>query len=183
MQNSWGFSYSFFLKTAIISFVTLILLIFLFSKNESKLNYSSQFGLYAGNVGIGESGPIPTPTASPSATPTPSPTPSPTPVPTPTPTPAPDIIPPFVNITNPTNGAIVSRNRTVTITANSSDASGVQKVEFRVNNVLKCTDTVAPYSCNWSVPAQKKRPYSIEAKSYDNPGNSATHTISVTSSN
>ena len=94
-----------------------------------------------------------------------------------------DITAPTVAITNPTNGAIVPRNTTVTITANSADVSGVQKVEFRVNNVLKCTDSAAPYFCNWSVPPQKNKPYTIEAKSYDNATNTAIHTINVTSSN
>lgn len=94
-----------------------------------------------------------------------------------------DITAPSVNITNPLNGAIVPRNTIVTITANSSDVSGIQKVEFRVNNVLKCTDTTAPYSCNWNVPPQKNKPYAIQAKAFDNVPLTATHTINVTSSN
>lgn len=94
-----------------------------------------------------------------------------------------DVTAPIVSITSPLNGAIVPRGTTVTITANSSDVSGVQKVEFRVNNALKCTDTSAPYSCNWNVPPQKNKPYTIQAKSYDNATNTATQTINVTSSN
>ena len=94
-----------------------------------------------------------------------------------------DITLPSVNITSPLNGSIVPRNKVVTIAANSSDASGVQKVEFRVNNVLKCTDTTPPYSCNWNVPAQRNKSYAIQAKAFDNTSLTATHTINVTSSN
>ncbi len=94
-----------------------------------------------------------------------------------------DIIAPTVNITSPLNGAVVPRGQVTVIQASSADVSGIQKVEFRVNGNLKCTDTTAPYSCNWSVPAQRNKSYNLQAKSYDNAGRTATHTISVTSSN
>lgn len=94
-----------------------------------------------------------------------------------------DITPPTVSITNPQNGAIVPRRSIVTITANAADVSGVIKVEFRVNGSLKCLDTTSPYSCNWNVPIWKNRTYNIEAKAFDILNQTATHTITVTSSN
>jgi Big-like domain-containing protein len=90
-----------------------------------------------------------------------------------------DVTPPSVAITFPADGATVTRRTNVTITANASDNIGVTKVEFYLNNNLKCTDTAAPYSCLWSVP-QAKATYSILAKVYDGAGNTSTSMISVT---
>ena len=87
---------------------------------------------------------------------------------------------PTVSITSPLNGATVPRNSTITITANAADNVGVTKVEFYINNSLKCTDTTAAYSCAWLVPNQKTT-YSLKAKAFDGQGNNVTHTISVTS--
>ena len=87
---------------------------------------------------------------------------------------------PTVAITSPANGAQVTRNTTVNINANASDNVGVVKVEFHVNNVLKCTDTAAAYTCAWQVPNQKST-FSLKATAYDAAGKTATHTISVSS--
>ena len=87
---------------------------------------------------------------------------------------------PTVAITSPVNGAQINRNSTVNINANASDNIGVVKVEFYVNNVLKCTDTAPAYTCAWQVPNQKTT-WSLKATAYDAVGKTATHTISVTS--
>ncbi len=87
---------------------------------------------------------------------------------------------PTVAITSPANGAQVTRNTTVNINANASDNNGVVKVEFYVNNVLKCTDTATAYTCAWQVPNQKAT-FSLKATAYDAAGKTATHTISVSS--
>ena len=50
--------------------------------------------------------------------------------------PATDGVPPTVSITQPTNGARVTRLSTVTIKASASDPSGVAKVAFYVNGML-----------------------------------------------
>ncbi|TSC66477.1 MAG: fibronectin type III domain-containing protein, partial [Candidatus Berkelbacteria bacterium Gr01-1014_85] len=95
-----------------------------------------------------------------------------------------DITLPTVAITNPVNNAIVTRGSLVTIRANSSDASGITKVEFRVNNSLLCTDTVASgesYDCNWRVPTKRNTLYTIQARSYDTAGNISNQSIQVRS--
>ncbi len=93
-----------------------------------------------------------------------------------------DLIPPTISLLTPANGSQVARNTTINITATSSDNVGVTKVEFLVNNVLKCTDTVAPYSCPWLVPTPKGVQYSIKAISYDaRPNSSQSSTYIVTS--
>lgn len=92
-----------------------------------------------------------------------------------------DVTSPNVSIINPVNGSTVPKNSTVTITANASDVSGINKVEFYVNGVLKCTDTTFSYSCNWKVPPRKNVPYTVQAKAFDVAGNTNTSTVIVTS--
>jgi len=92
-----------------------------------------------------------------------------------------DITAPAVSITSPINGSTVTKNSTVTITANASDVSGIDRVEFYVNNVLICTDTLSSYSCIWKVPPRKNGVYTLQAKGYDTAGNSLTSTVTVTS--
>src|ERR1051325_4361524 len=91
-----------------------------------------------------------------------------------------DNIPPTVSITNPANGASVARRSTVTITATASDNVGVTRVEFLINGALQCTDTTAPYSCNWSVPNTRNVSYQLQARAFDQAGNLGTASVQVT---
>jgi len=75
----------------------------------------------------------------------------------------------------------VARNSTVTIAATATDLSGIAKVEFYVNNILRCTDTTTAYTCNWLVPAKKGVTYTLQAKGYDTKGNTTSTSIRVTS--
>lgn len=92
-----------------------------------------------------------------------------------------DNTPPTVSITNPANGSIVVRKSIVTIAASASDNVGVARVEFLVNGNLQCTDVSAPYSCNWRVPAAPNKTHQLQARAFDQAGNSATAAIQVTS--
>ncbi|MGB9106500.1 MAG: Ig-like domain-containing protein [Terriglobales bacterium] len=92
-----------------------------------------------------------------------------------------DTTPPTVAVTSPANGSYVSKGTTVAISATASDNRSVQKVVFYVNNVLKCTSTRSPYSCNWSVPSQKGVRYTLKATAYDGSNNTANATSVVTS--
>ncbi len=91
-----------------------------------------------------------------------------------------DTTPPTVAITSPANGAIVARKSNVTITATASDNVGVTRVEFLVNGALQCTDTTAPYSCVWRVPAAMNKTHQLQARAFDAANNSATASIQVT---
>ena len=91
-----------------------------------------------------------------------------------------DNIAPTVSITNPANGAIVTRKSNVTITATASDNVGVTRVDFLVNNTLQCSDTTAPYSCVWRVPGAANKTHQLQARAFDAAGNSATASIQVT---
>ena len=91
-----------------------------------------------------------------------------------------DNTPPMVSITSPTNGAIIARKSNVTITANANDNVGVTRVDFLVNGALQCSDTTAPYSCNWRVPAAMNKTHQLQAQAFDLAGNAGTASIQVT---
>ena len=92
-----------------------------------------------------------------------------------------DTTAPTVSITSPANGATVARRTTVTITATATDNVGVTRVEFSVNGALQCTDTSAPYSCNWNVPNTRNQTFQLQAQAFDAAGNVGTGSILVTS--
>ena len=91
-----------------------------------------------------------------------------------------DNIPPTVSITSPANGAIVARKSNVTITATANDNVGVTRVEFLVNGNLQCTDTTAPYSCVWRVPGAANKTHQLQARAFDQAGNTASANVQVT---
>lgn len=94
----------------------------------------------------------------------------------------PDISNPNVAITFPANGASLRRGNTITIKADAIDVTTyIAKVEFFVNSNLKCTKTEAPFSCNWTVNTQPQN--TITAKAYDPAGNTATHSITISTHN
>jgi glucose/arabinose dehydrogenase len=92
-----------------------------------------------------------------------------------------DNIPPTVSITSPADGALVPRKSLVTINASASDNVGVTRVEFLVNGALQCTDVSAPYSCNWRVPSAPNKTHQLQARAFDQAGNSASATVTVRS--
>jgi len=66
----------------------------------------------------------------------------------------------------------------ITIEANASDnESGIDRVEFFIDGVLKSTDTSKPYSYNWITLRCGK--HTITVKAYDNAGNNATSELPV----
>ena len=89
-------------------------------------------------------------------------------------------IAPTVTVTNPLNNAKVARNRNITIRATAADNVGVTKVEFYVNNVLKCTDTTSAYTCVFLTANQSGVVYTLTAKAYDAANNTSTSTVTVT---
>jgi hypothetical protein len=91
-----------------------------------------------------------------------------------------DTTPPMVAITQPTIGSSVVRKTKTTIQATASDNVRVTRVEFYVNGSLKCSATVAPYACQWQVPAASPvsgKDYSLQAKAYDAQGNVGSSSI------
>jgi subtilisin family serine protease len=106
---------------------------------------------------------------------------TPTDPPPPPPPPPVDTVAPSVMITSPFFFQRVVPNSTVQIRASASDNVGVQRVEFYVDLVGKCVDTVAPYTCAWTVPPGRGLFYLIEAYAFDAAGNYAgSYTIVYT---
>jgi hypothetical protein len=86
-----------------------------------------------------------------------------------------------VSITSPANGAVVARRSDVQINALASDNVSVARVEFYVNGSRICSDSTAPYSCQFRT-GRRARTYSIEARAFDAAGNApGIHRISIRS--
>ena len=110
--------------------------------------------------------------------------------------PAPDIESPHVSITKPVADMLYWRNEAVRpslrtiifggimIEVNATDnQSGINRVEFYIDGVLKGNDTNASYTYNWDQEKMRirfsKHKHVIKVIAYDNAGNSATDEIEV----
>jgi hypothetical protein len=85
---------------------------------------------------------------------------------------------PTVNITNPANGAKVFG--VVTIKADATDFLGIKNVKFYINDALKCTDTTAPYECQWDTNLLQFGSYTIRAIAEDTSAQTTSDQIIVT---
>jgi Bacterial Ig domain/Laminin G domain len=90
-----------------------------------------------------------------------------------------DSVKPQVAFTAPADGSTVVHGKAVSLAATASDNVGVTKVEFRANGGLKCTDTVAPYTCSWTPWTASGAKNTLKATAYDAAGNTAVSTIYV----
>lgn len=93
-----------------------------------------------------------------------------------------DSIPPTVVITTPTDGSEVRRNKTIPFSVEASDeigGSGMDKVEFYINNSLVMQDTQAPYTYSWKVAGKRNAQTFLTAKAYDKAGNMSVAQLSV----
>jgi uncharacterized protein involved in tellurium resistance len=92
-----------------------------------------------------------------------------------------DTTPPTVSIISPIANAILKG--TVNISANASDNVKISKVEFYQNGVLKRTDTLVPYTYNWTTTSSADGIYSLTVKAYDAAGNTGSSTVAVSVKN
>ncbi|MCK4524648.1 hypothetical protein KAU15_06950 [candidate division WOR-3 bacterium] len=86
--------------------------------------------------------------------------------------------PSSVEITSPNGGIYVERGATVTITADASDAQGIEKVVFFAD-YERSTDTSEPYECTFTAEynadfSPNPSDVNIWAVSYDEKGNEKT---------
>ncbi|HYV14817.1 MAG TPA: Ig-like domain-containing protein [Conexibacter sp.] len=91
----------------------------------------------------------------------------------------PDLTGPTVTLTAPDDGASVEH--TVTLSADASDPSGVDHVDFLVDGSVVGTDATAPYSFDWDS-SSAGASASIAARAVDalgNPATSAARTLTV----
>ncbi|HBT60375.1 MAG TPA: hypothetical protein DEB40_01345, partial [Elusimicrobia bacterium] len=89
----------------------------------------------------------------------------------------PDILAPTAAIISPANGANVSG--TVVVSAAASDNTGVVKIEFYIDGLLKSTLTSAPYAYSLDASVLALGSHAIMVKAYDAAGNSGTQSITV----
>ena len=79
------------------------------------------------------------------------------------------------------DGAKVSDVVKLTTKADSPD--GIDKVEFRIDDQLKYTDTSTPYEYEWDTLADKEGPHTLTATAFDSNGQTARAVIKVTVDN
>jgi hypothetical protein len=94
-----------------------------------------------------------------------------------------DLLAPTVSVSAPAAGATVSGP--VTLSANATDAVGVQSVQLRVDGVnVGAADTTSPYSITWDSRAVTNGSHTISAVALDAAGNSAiSSNVAVTVTN
>jgi hypothetical protein len=85
---------------------------------------------------------------------------------------------PTVTMTAP-SGTTVPKNKAFVLQATATDPSGVASVAFAVGSTVLCTDTTAPYTCSWKVPAKANVSYTITMTGRDTRGNVASVTKTV----
>lgn len=86
---------------------------------------------------------------------------------------------PTVSVTSPTAGSVVG-GTAVTVSLNATDnvgGSGISRVEFLVDNVVKATSSSSPATILWNTIDSSNASHNIKAKAYDNAGNVATSAI------
>ena len=83
------------------------------------------------------------------------------------------VTPLTISITSPTNLQLVNRRATLTLSATTSITSGVS-VQFFVDGGLVCSDSVAPFSCDWKLLGTPNRTYAITAVATDSLGHTAS---------
>ncbi len=86
---------------------------------------------------------------------------------------------PNIAITAPGDGDTVSGILDIEATA-TDPASGIERVEFRIDTTLVATDTSAPYSHTLNTSTLTNGAHDITVTAYDNAGNSAQTSLSIT---
>ena len=89
--------------------------------------------------------------------------------------------PPSVTITSPQNGAAVSGQITIQISA--SDDKGISKVELYLNTTKLADLTSSPYTYNLNTTSYSNGTYNLKAVAYDTNNQTAEYQISITISN
>ncbi len=93
-----------------------------------------------------------------------------------------ETIPPTIDFISPTAGAVLSG--TVTLTATSSDATGVVGVYFALNGApLGVEDQTAPYQYVWNTATVPDGTYVLKATTHDPFGNNDKKEITITVNN
>ena len=92
-----------------------------------------------------------------------------------------DVTPPIVEFVAPTNGATVSSNLPITISA--GDNVALSSVTLKIDGAAAGTDTSAPYVFTWNTSTVANGVHTLSATAVDASGNSSSVTLSVLVSN
>ena len=92
-----------------------------------------------------------------------------------------DTTPPLLTIVFPTSGSTVGE--VVKIKVETSDDSGILKVDFYVPNTNVVSDTTSPYEYDWNTTSNEDGEYKIKVMSYDTKENFVESEVSVTIDN
>jgi len=92
-----------------------------------------------------------------------------------------DVQPPSVAIVSPAAGATVGGMVTLSVAA--SDDVAVASVSLSVDGTLLETDTAAPFDFSWDTTSLPDAPHTIRADATDTTGNTASSSMTVTTSN
>ena len=92
------------------------------------------------------------------------------------PPPPPPSTPPSTTMINPLPGVL--QIGTITIQAAVIQGTNpIAHVDFLVNGSVKCSDTAAPFTCTWKMPAAQGKNYQLQAITYDTAGQIGASTI------
>lgn len=84
-----------------------------------------------------------------------------------------DNTPPSVSLTSPIPGDTAGGTLTVSVAA-TDNRSGIAKVEFYLDNILKATETNSPYNWSWNTATSTNGSHTLNVKAYDQAGNAGS---------
>ncbi|HKZ35256.1 MAG TPA: Ig-like domain-containing protein [Patescibacteria group bacterium] len=152
-----------------------------FTETASNTAAAAYFAQVQAGYNIDNPPPPPSPSPSPAPSPLPSSSPNSSPDPTPSASGGPSTTTKQIVITDPRNNSRIKVGTTMTISA-SVAGSSANKVEFKIDGTLVCTDTETPYSCAWQIPEKVNTKYSITAIAAYPDGGNAEDSIRITGS-
>lgn len=94
----------------------------------------------------------------------------------------PDVTPPHLVLTSPVDNTLLTGSVLLSAMASDNNSTGVERVEFYVNNVLKRSITTPPYQCVLDATQIAPGRTTIMAKAFDTSSNSTQYSVSVTKS-
>jgi hypothetical protein len=89
-----------------------------------------------------------------------------------------NVLAPEVSITTPS--ALSTLHGSVSVEVQASHSSGIDKVEFYIDDSYKAADNTSPYTYTWDTTSEAETSYRIRARAYNNDGKSSDSEIEVT---
>jgi len=88
---------------------------------------------------------------------------------------------PTCQISSPADGSGYDMNSTIPVNVTATDTDGtINNVRFYIDDVLKSTDSISPWTWNWNTAGYSAGSHIIKAIATDNSSNTATSIVTVT---